>query len=97
MQDTQLSPTITDFLRRLYGKEEFEDSVKREWITCENCGKEVLEYVHVPVFDYIGCFPCYEGAMQELRRREAATLARKPIELAPASTREEVRMLYRAT
>ena len=44
----------------------------------------------------IGCFPCYEGAMQELRRREAATLARKPMELAPASTREEVRMLHAA-
>ena len=88
--------STTSFLRKLYGREEFQDAVKREWITCENCHRDVLEYVHVPVFDYIGCFDCYHEAMAELQRREAATLARKPIELALASVRDEVRMLFNA-
>jgi len=56
-------------------------------------GRKIAAYASV---DYIGCFDCYGEAMKELQRREAATLARKPIELAPASTRDEVRMLFNA-
>lgn len=87
---------LVSHFRHLYGEKEFDDACKQEWITCENCGREVLDFLHVPVFDYIGCVDCYSEAMKELQRREAESLKRKPLVMADDSVREEVRMFFEA-
>jgi len=96
-QPRETAASILNRLREL-GEEDLLSPIPetRPLHKCENCGKETSEVAWVPILDYLGCYGCYDGAMEQLQTMEKTFLAGKLPELVEESLVREIALFFKA-
>jgi len=88
---------LREHVKAIWGEQLDLESVRNEYIDCENCGRPTRNIIHVPIYDYLGCPECHQEAMRQLEAQgnlaASQQEARKPVVMASAGlTLQEYRI-----